>query len=86
MAFWPFGGQRGGGLDQGAVGQADGAGFDHSGQEVGIAQEFGGEAGLRVFVDLLGRAGLHDAAFVEDGDAVGEGQAPPLGRASRRWW
>ena len=43
-------------------------------QDVRRADEIGDEARIRLLVDLLGRADLHDLAVVEDGDAVGHGQ------------
>ena len=43
-------------------------------QHVGGADEIGDEARVRPLVDLFRRADLHDAAVVEDGDAVGHRQ------------
>ncbi len=44
----------------------------HSGQDVGGAEELGGPPRLGVVVDVLGRAGLLDAAVAHHHDLVGE--------------
>ncbi|CFE00875.1 Uncharacterised protein [Bordetella pertussis] len=58
-------------LDRHAVG----AGLAHlAGQHIAASQEAGDEQIGRPLVEFGGRADLGDAAFVEDGDAVGHGQ------------
>ena len=56
------------------IGDAQATAIDHAGHAAGLAQEVENEGRLRVLVDLVGRAQLHQLAVLEDRHAVSKVQ------------